>query len=460
MADIQSHCRANLKDKEYHKILEALFRFVSIEKTAYLRGRSTSSKTQAASRLSSCASVLRTTVEISNRKIKTKTVIALVYHVTETLPCPDHDLWETLSGDYIKALRIVLEHPPHIEHLTKNGWIQVIGFCLRSLGVSKPDSQTRVSHFSQSHLLPFDDNGESRHTSVEPNSWRGKESINDRGGTADQLEACMQLLCSCSSSVIVEEAPMLLAGLKNYLLSLNNVSRSPHAAFSALNSVLQKSIIHHVSLVECVLLDIIPVVRRFWVPRSILLKGQMIITLDLARRIWPSVIRLRDTESLYECTQGLLDHLHREYIKQPERDILQLNCVTFTSMSVRLPMGIKGMAPHLGNVHSEQNWTLLDVIASFSKLLDNIHIPQEFKNPEVEPPNKKHRHNSRTTELFRDSYSSSGVEKIAALQLIPFLVTETELGVDQIRAVLGKLTTNILDSSALVSSWTMIAISR
>ncbi|KAK2789529.1 Serine/threonine-protein kinase tel1 [Onygenales sp. PD_12] len=450
----------NLKDKEYHRIFETLFRFASIEKSAYSRANTVHKKTTTKSRLALCASALRITVEVGVYSIESKTVTAVLHHITDTLPTPGEDPWATLSGDYLKSLRTLLQYPPHVEHLGKDDWRHLVGFCLRTIGVVDSNQGSQLSFRSRSRF-PSENPDEqgSRAGSVEPGSLSRSRNARSEGSVnTEELEACLEFLCSCPSAPIHDEAEKLLNGIIDYLLPLNAISKAPHAAFNALNSVLARAITDDTVLVQDTMLDAIPVIKRFWRTKSATLKEEMLITLTIGR---PTLLKFgmaSPPESFVELIQGLIERLHGEYLRQPEKDIMQLDDLEFSFGPDPLPMGIRSMAPRLGVPRSEQNWTILQLIASFSALLDKICLAPSIDSQSAERPNKKQQLLSRTSDILHEASSATGITRICALQLVPFVLLEDDCKVEKLLPTLEHLAPNILDENSSAASWTMVAI--
>ncbi|KAG7116855.1 Serine/threonine-protein kinase TEL1 like [Verticillium longisporum] len=134
-----------LADKHYHRIFEALFRCAITEKQSYYSGKKTTAAS-AATRLSKCAEALRLALNHGASKLKRKTVLAVIDHITQTLPGPDnnsHEMVEPLLQNYIKAIVALLSHQANVEHLaTFEGNV----LSLRHLGLS------RITHLAFSSL--------------------------------------------------------------------------------------------------------------------------------------------------------------------------------------------------------------------------------------------------------------------------------------------------------------------
>ncbi|OJD11921.1 hypothetical protein AJ78_07406 [Emergomyces pasteurianus Ep9510] len=450
----------HLTDKEYHTIFEALFRFISVEKSSYNRAKTSVAKSPSSIRLTTCASALRTTVELGVRKIRSKTVTALLYHVSDALQNPGEGLWVPLSGDYIKILRTILQYPPHLEQLKKGDWHHVVDFCFRAIGVNKPTEASLLSIRSRTRLQSesLGDPG-SPASSVDASSLRrDRSSRSETTSKTDEFETCIQLLLSSPSAHIIENAERLLDGLVEYLQSQNSISRTPHAAFSALNSIVSKLITDDTLLVREFLLDVIPIIKRFWRTKSAMLKDEMLITLMLGKPIFLQISMSSPSDSFIDSVQSLTERLYQEYIRQPEKDFLQVDDLIFTFGPTPRPMGIRTMAPRLGVLRSEQNWTILQTIADFSTLLDNMCHSLDNGPQTMGRPNKKQHLMSRRSDIIREAWTSTGVTRICALQLLPFILLEREPEVEELSTHLEQLSVIILDENGSFASWAMIAI--
>ncbi|KAJ5005626.1 Serine/threonine-protein kinase TEL1 [Colletotrichum sp. SAR 10_99] len=143
----------DLGDKHYHRIFEGLFRCAIAEKQNFYGGKRTTAAA-AGSRLSKCAEALRLAVAHGASKLKRKTLIAVIGHITQTLPGPgeDADFVEPLLKDYVRSLAALLGHQPNSEHLAildADGWLACVDFCIdtvsRYLENADRDSISRAS---------------------------------------------------------------------------------------------------------------------------------------------------------------------------------------------------------------------------------------------------------------------------------------------------------------------------
>ena len=181
------------------------------------------------------------------------------------------------------------------------------------------------------------------------------------------------------------------------------------------------------------------------------LKDELLGTIMFCTIILADTARRDPSESLSRLVERLTHTLHSEYIKRPEKEILQIDEVVFYSKS---PV----TGPRLGNPKSEHNWTVIWAISTLLELLDDISIRLSTPQARDELSAKKQRLSSATGDFIRDSFSSSGTKSICGLQLIPFLLkTQTDI---ETRRLLQQLIPGILDDNGTISSWTLVAVSR
>ncbi|EFR04627.1 ataxia telangiectasia mutated [Nannizzia gypsea CBS 118893] len=450
---------ASLNDKVYHSIFETLFRFIAIEKSTFSKANRAVSKTQAASRLAKCAGVIRTAAEVSLRCLRTKTVVALINHVIDSLSVTAEGLWEPLSADYIKTLRVILQYPPHVEHLSKDIWCDVLDFCLRGLGLTKDNSQLQMS-IRRGRSIPPEELSQSTRSSPHPTSISSSypSTKQDSRGSSEDFELCIQLLVSCPGMPVLENAPKLFHNLSKYIASLNPMGSTPHAAFSALNTTLSIAILENITLVQDTLCDVIPTIRRYWSTKSAVLKEEMLATLLLGKEILCRRGQALQPELDIEIIQAIVDRLQSEYIRLPEREILQVDDLIFSLNHVSKQVGLHFISPNTGVSKVIQNWTILSLIAAFSRFIDDYYSREKRGLTAEKYLNKKQHLLSRTDDILRDASRPSGNSRICALQLIPFIISEAELEAGTLSTLLGQLIKNILDDNIVVASWSIVAI--
>lgn len=453
-----SHASRNsLNDKACHKIFESLFRFVSVEKSLYNRSNS---KGASASRLSSCASVLRIAVDVFLRNLRTKSVRAIVDHITDTLLGRGSDsLFELLSVDYAKCLVTLLRYPPHLEHLALSEWEKVVDFCLKSINAHNDQEDLTIREKRSSFLDGYLSTG-GRASTPARSTPMPTASEKPKGDTSAATEAvvCIQLLVGSPSAPIQEAAERVLHGLIKFVGSSMIAGSGHQAAFASINTVVMKILFDQSDLARSSLLDIIPAIRRFWATKLLGLKDEMLVTVMLCAVVLTDAARRDPSELIAHVTEELLETLYTEYIKRSEKEILQLDELVFHHSGSEQQQECSAW-PRLESARSEHNWTTLWIIAKLLELAEELRDKSSLYPASGEAATKRQRLASLIDDIFRDSTVSSGMRRLCALQLIPFL-PRSYATAESKYSLLERLLPHILDDNSITASWTMVAIAR
>ncbi|KAJ5107138.1 hypothetical protein N7456_003813 [Penicillium angulare] len=454
----QSPKLLDLSDKACHKIFESLFRFVASERSIYIRAQRSNSRSPSATRLSTCASVLRAAVDIFLRNLRTKTVRAIIDHITETIPLPGEGLWEPLSVDYTKCLVSLLRYPPHTEHLGDTEWEKLIDFCLAAISLQEDnESQLSIRSGQRSTFdeAPDGSDGRSTPSRSTPAPATREKHVGDRNVIGEAI-TCIQLLTASPCAPVQAAAENILRGLVEFVKSPSlMVGNSHQLAFNSINTVASKVLFDQSQVVRETLLDLIPVIRRIWVTKINTLKDELLITLMLSTVILFDRTSNQLTDSLTQSIERLTMSLHSEYLKRPEKELLQIDDIVFVQTMASENQIVYG--PRLGNARSEQNWTVLWVIAHLLRLLETnaIQVSSRYQ-PDGELLHKRQRVSSVIEAVTQDAISATGTRRICALQLIQFL--EVEIEIESKEKMTRRLVPNILDDNPAIASWTMMAL--
>ncbi|KAJ5121375.1 uncharacterized protein N7515_009336 [Penicillium bovifimosum] len=443
----------SLNDKACHKIFESLFRFVATERSLFNRAQK-SAKTSSTSRLSTCASVLRIAVDLFLKNLRTKTVRAIIDHITEAIPVPGEGLWEPLSLDYIKSLASLLRYRPHTEHLDEEDWESLMSFCLACITLCKPE-ESQLSTRRHQSVLEDQDANDSRSTpsrmATTPAPVSKEKHLGNRNAI-EEVVICIQLLTTHPNPPFQTTAQNILEGLGEFVES--SVAGNAHQlAFNSINTVVTKVLFDQTELVRSVLLDLIPVIRRLWATKLPTLKEELLDTLMLSVIALEDTVRKDPSDSLAQDIDGLANTLHSEYIRRSEKEVLQVDETTLYQSEACQGRPVYG--PRLGTARSEHNWTIIWLIAELRKLAEDSNTRIKSRAAR-EGSNKRQRFSSEIQDIFRDSVSATGTKRICALQLIPFLESEVDFETKQ--SFFEQLIFGISDGNAAVSCWTMIAL--
>ena len=454
--------RSNLNDKACHKILHSLFQCVSIEKLAFSKAqRSTfkSTVTSSNSRLSICASVLRIAVEALLHNLRTRSVRAIIEHVTETISVTREGPWEPLSLDYTKCLTSLLRYSPHTEHLGSAEWDKLIDFCLAIMKFqgnegSQVSSRSLYRDAIDDTVEASDSHSTPSRTTPAPVSR--EKSAGDKSVIGEAVE-CIQLLTASSNAHLQASAGKILNGLVDFVNSQSTMVGNLHQlAFSSINTVVGKVLFDQSQLAQSTLLGLVPIIRRLWTSKLQSLKDELLVCVMLCIVVLNQAAQNDPLESLGCLTAGLASSLYSEYVKRPEKELLQIDETVFWKTSESKYQTIYG--PRLGYSRSESSWTIIWAIGMLLKLSDSITLRISSQGPANELPHKRQRFNSEIGDVLRDATAATGSRRISSLQLVPFL--ENQINPEEKEAMVLRLLPHILDDDPAVSSWTMIALAR
>ncbi|KAE8360415.1 Serine/threonine-protein kinase tel1 [Aspergillus caelatus] len=445
---------SSLNDKACHKVFESLFRFISSEKSLYNRANS---KGPSASRLSTCASVLRLAVDALLHNLRAKSVRAVVDHITDTLQDPGGSLFELLGVDYTKCLTALLNYPPHVEHLGANGWERLMDFSLKILKTQDyEDDHSHTGSDSRSTLDDFLGTGGTPIPSRSTPTLTVREKAKGDKSAISEAVVCIQLLTASVNAPVQEPAAKILHGLVSYVKSSHIAGSGHQSAFNSINSVIMRVLSDQSELVQSILLDLIPVICHLWATKLVGLKDELLLTIMVCIVILTAATRQEPSELLSRSIEDLLDALYKEYIRRPEKDILQVDELVFhqkTSAAVDKIL----LWPRLESGRSEHNWTVVWAIANLVDLSEELTARLSPPRTSSETLNKRQRLTSMVDEIHSDCASSSGTRRVCALQLVPFLPRH-HASDDSKSSLLLRLIPNILDDDSILASWTMITI--
>lgn len=403
--------------------------------------------------------MVRIAVDTFLRNIRTKTVRLIIDHVIETIPIPGEGLWELLSVDYTKCLTSLLRYPPHTEHLGDGEWEKLIEFCLTALNLQESDESQpsiRSGYRSAAEDLLDASDGRSTPSRMTPAPASREKYVGDRNAIGEAV-VCIHVLTASPSAPVQAAAENILHGLVEFVKSSSRVAGNAHQlAFSSINTVISKVLFDQSEVVRSALLRLVPIIRRLWATKLQNLKDELLVTLMHCTVVLADVTRKDLPASLERSIEELVNSLHSEYVRRPEKELMQVDDVIFYDATDKKNRPLYG--PRLGSSRSEHNWSLIWVIANLLQQSEDISANTTGRNPLREISGKRQRLNSGIDDIFRDAVSATGARRICALQLVPFL--ERTIDADRKESFLRRLTPNIIDENGAISSWTMIALAR
>lgn len=463
-----------IDDKSYHKILEASFRLISNECSKYTTASKDNLRNKAAVQLSACAGVVRMAVDMGVKKMRSKTVKALVEHITQTLPMPNKEYCEPLLIDYFKSLRTVLEYQPHLDYLSRAEWLEVVEFCNKTL--HNLNAASSAGHAAVANGLSSVTSFRSRHgrspTPGTPADYglqasnRGSQRI---GGVslrniAEDLVLCIKNLVSASNAPILDQAEATLKNLCDLLATLSSPGIVLQTVFESINAIVTQIMTDDISLMMQTMGNILPNIWRLWDIKSPTLKDHMLISL-LYGEVYFS--RLASTDEPSDCVNDLsrlLQVFRQEYSKRPEREQLQLEDLDLPDQPFcsERPLSMKAFELRSAASRAEQPWTMLYISASIILVLsaDDSARGKSVDAPSVENPPKRRKLDKPINEILADAKSTDVQRRLFALQVLAFVFDRIVVDVESLNHYLEPLLQCLSDDNANIVSWALLVMTR
>ncbi|KAL8716654.1 MAG: hypothetical protein Q9225_006035 [Loekoesia sp. 1 TL-2023] len=465
-----------LSDKAYHQIFEALFKVAQLESSAFSRSKGSSQKSGTPSRLSACANVLRTLVQVGVYKLRMKTVRALLDHVTQTLPAPSGGYCEPLAPEYFKILKTILEHSAHLEHLSHEEWHDLANFFIQAIKdlIRSPSNGT-------SNLLNGNEGGSvsrgrlSRSATPSLRSASATERLNGNlprrsrdvplEAPAENVILCLKYLSSSSNGPVLEKAHMIVDTVIAFLSTSSNSAPVQQAAFSTMNSILSRVYTNDVSLTLRTVSGLIPIIRRLWSIKTFTFKDQLLVPLLLGEPYLPQVIS-RDPEDQTTELLSLVDVMREEYCRRHEREQMQIDDLDLigTTMGYQKerPFSTRALRLRFGVDRAEASWSLIyvsaSIIATFSRRLEALDDYVRTEN--AEHATKRRKTENPIDSVLQQLRFSSLTDKIYATQILCFLFDIVRFEPSILLGYIETILQCVSDENSSLCSWAMLAIAR
>ncbi|KAK1999927.1 phosphatidylinositol 3 [Colletotrichum falcatum] len=460
---------SSLGDKHYHRIFESVFRCVVQEKQSYF-GLKKTAAISAGARLAKCSEAVRLAVSHGATKLKRKTMLAVVDHITQSLPGPgtghaDEAYVEPLLKDYVKALVALLSYQPNVEHLATSGadaWLACVEFCTEALdrylenADRDRDSSSRASPAPGTASMGFS-------TGRSTNTSQGTPGRIHRGTVQDLLH-CVYLLLLPPNAPLSQKSRDLSKTLTQVLQVRHlGLSQLIQLSFASINILLAGIQTDDISQASNLAKDLVPLISHWWQARTVsqdemlnsvrdeMLKTIFIIHLHLERLVCHG-----ENEAVQKDIEDLVESLWLEYSRRNQRSQLQLDDLTFVS---RLPddyfkVRLFGLRMH--NRDGERRWALVQNIAILESMLWKSHRHARPQSPD-EQPRKKRRTQGPMTRLQEKLQSPSSAVQRISLQLVPFLLGLGTFSSRETGDIFSDITAFVGDKDPYVSSWAMLA---
>ncbi|TQN70759.1 Serine/threonine-protein kinase TEL1 [Colletotrichum shisoi] len=458
-----------LGDKHYHRVFESLFRCVINEKQSYYGGKKTTAAA-ASARLAKCAEAVRLAVSHGASKLKRKTMLALVDHITQILPGPgpvhgDEAYVEPLLKDYVKALVGLLSHRSNVEHLATlgaEGWLACVDFCIEALerylenADRDRDPGSRASPAPGTASMGFS-TGRSTNASQRIPGQIHRSTVQD-------LLHCVNLLVLPPNAPLEQRSRDLSKALTQVLqLRHLGLSQVIQLSFASINILLAEIQTNDISQANNLARDLVPLISHWWQARTVSqdemlnsVRDEMLKTIFIIHLHLEHLVCHQENESTHKDIEDLAESLWLEYSRRSMRSQLQLDDLTFIS---ELPddyfkLDLFGLRVH--NRDGERRWALVQNIAILERILWKSHKHVRPPSPGNQPRKKRKTRGAATRLQERLQSPSLAVQRIS-LQLVPFLLGLNTFSSTEAAGLFADIVAFVGDKDTTVSSWAMLA---
>ena len=402
------------------------------------------------------SAALRLTVEVGAPRIRFKTALSVLDHIVDTLPSADGSFCEPLKNNYLKSFRILLDHAPHAEHMRTKQWQTYIDFALASLAADLEKSSLRSANASSrdGSLAPRSDHQNPLRLSQRSirSTGTGTESVSH----AEEIVAALKSLTAITNAPVMTRGPAIAETLKEFLTV---ASRAQEEAFETLNNIVLASLTEDVAFTQCLIADLLPIIRQMWSSRSTQLRDQMLTILFSCRYLFLSP---SDRWSAIDPTisKPLLNLILSEYKTRNEREMLHIDDMKPRLAGQNFPLQLKLFTPVRNSPRGVQCWTTLAIVACLILGLSRKASPVNSADMLEHIPRKKQKIQTPLEELVQTAVEGVGQEKLASIQVLLF-VFDQPVPVDQDTAQsILKLLPDLAHEDGSIQSWVYLVFSR
>jgi serine-protein kinase ATM len=479
--DIFSHNLRNsnldsLSDRTFRDIFEAIFHVASVERASFLESTRTQVRQAAGRRLELCAGVLRLAVEISLIRIEAQSVSVVIDHIIQTAPAGESGYCEPLTSNYLKSLRILLQHPAHVEHMSKDLWNRTINFCIAGLEHTENESGTSLSFGSYARTASGTAEVSIRQspaTSMKP-AARSESHVHLGSRDIIELITCIRLLVSAQNSPIEDSSAEIVHSVLSFLASIQDkgsLSKATNAhndAFATICTVLARSRNDNGTLVRDVLKDLIPIIKALWTAKESSLNQEILVCLVYTLDYIPALLKESRQGFSEADIESLTDVLLEFYARRPERDSLSqlqiqelrlcLQKSTEQNMYKTLSFDLKA-----GKMRSEMQWSIIALISHLTAMLDRFRhahsISSDAGSPNSTRRYKKQQRPALLLDFLRRTDAPRMQLRIASLQVVVFRLAYGFVNESELVAVIEKFASLASDDHDEIANWAMLGLS-
>lgn len=433
----------------------------------YVRESSSSiQKNTAALRLQEGTGALRALVNATVTFLSKKQANAVINHIIQFLPIPTGGYVPPVEVDYLRIMRTILEHQPHVEHLAKtakkNQWKDIAEFCLEGLQDNLELTKSNPSHQARSQ--------------------RGAISL-----SSNELLGCLRALAAASNAPLTACGHAISGVVLDVLREATaqsgiSVSEGFTSGIATVRSILTAYSLSNAAIVLETLPDVIVISGRLFTSATKLtvLREEILMMLIMLRPHLESMNSKTSSDELIEAVSLICSALTDENTVEmtPSKQRLDLDdldlCIQNWPTLEVMPMQCASFLLRSCSREAEASWTQLSLSAFYHAWLDGDTLHATYANQQAQPnpEDDKDDHEGgskakrRRVESYFEVLVSRAVqgghagERLRTLQILAFSMELRNLGISRIREVASQLLDVSSDKDVLHASWALLCICR
>ncbi|KAG8530380.1 uncharacterized protein KY384_004882 [Bacidia gigantensis] len=459
-----------IDDKSYHAILEAVFRVVKVDSSQLARAtKYTVSKISA--RLSTCASLVRTIVEVGLRKLRSRSVKAIVDHIIQSLPTSDGDYCEPLLIDYFKALSTLLSYHAHVDHLNTDDWHELTGFCIQVTGdlnkaAYSPESENSI--FIESNglrkrpVMPASVSSERSNGLSKTNSQ--SLAFPQMQGSNEDVLMCLKLAISTSSAPVMEQAESILEVILLLLRSYPHLAKIHQTCYEVVEHIMARTIVNDITMSLKLLNDLIPLIQRSWQRATFAQRESMLAIILQGQILLPSLLRSTTHLDVRVHLEALLETMRVQYCGRKGREQLLLEDIDLTDIEsqafLESPLSLKAASIRLGVFKAEEPWCVVYACSSIYAALEEDAKVRLEKEDESRKHVKRRKMNRWSEDLLDFVQIAQNQTRLYAIQTVAFVFDRQHFEDSSLTRILETLMSQLTNDDVTMMSWAIFAIMR
>jgi serine-protein kinase ATM len=447
-------------EKTYAAVLHSLTRNFSLELAAFRKSNSA----QATSSLQISAECLQASTEKARLFMKRPTAKVLLAHILETLPSLESPEYKIVSSSYFATLKLITSHPPHIEQMKKEVWIDLVHLCIAHVEVENWFTLSTSPH--QTADTPV---SESR-------PFESRNMLSIRKEIVD-LMLCLQSLCTFPGAPFEGKEDIILIFLVNFLATYDTQTDARMSATIVLNHLLWHLSFNKLDLVSRASIMIVHLFSRekLWTIRVPGFQERLLITLSLVYpHLYRAVSQRHISATTTKAINTIVEKLMLDLRNQDPRNALGVDDLVLSVLPSSSPLWRQRpfqslYGPYFShNPHShssEITFLSLQLQASFIQLLDIEPIEADLDSTLPEDSPRKRRRILPDLSFERHlihplKSKSRRPHRVACLQVLAlylnsFRISEASIDPQEILNLLEQLSA---ESDTEIMNWSFVGM--